>query len=118
MAIPIGPFVAYVNEVREFSWGNVADIAHSQVKKNDAGEWETVGRDYFSIVLPAGVNVSKGDKIEVTGKFKTREYEKKDGTKGRSLEIRVETLKPVQGRQSGANAMASFGAVEIEDAPF
>ena len=36
MAIEV-KFTAYVNEVKAFSWGQVAKVAHAQVKKNDAG---------------------------------------------------------------------------------
>lgn len=118
MAIPIGPFQAYVNEVKVFNWGSVANVAHNQVKKNDAGEWETVGRDYFSFVIPQGVTVAKGDKVEITGKLKTKLYDKADGSKGVSLEIRAESVTPVAARGGNANNFTAFGAVEIEDSPF
>lgn len=91
MAIEV-KFTAYVNEVKAFSWGQVAKVAHAQVKKNDAGEWETVGRDYFDVILPAGVSVAEKDKVDIIGKLKTKSYDKKDGTKGLSLEVRAESV--------------------------
>lgn len=98
MAIPVGPFQAYVNEVKTFDWGVVANVAHNQVRKNDAGEWENVGRDYFSVILPANTLVNKGDKVEVTGKLKTKLYDKTDGSKGVSLEVRAESVNVLSGR--------------------
>jgi hypothetical protein len=91
MAIEI-KFTGYINEIKEFSWGKIAKVAHSQVRKNDAGEWETVGRDYFDVILPEGSRVSEKDKVEVIGKLKSKTFDKKDGTKGMSLEVRAESV--------------------------
>lgn len=85
-------FTAYVNEVKTFDWGTVLKVAHAQVKKNDAGEWETVGRDYFDVIAPAGVKVKEGDKLDIIGKLKTKLYDKKDGSKGISLEVRADSI--------------------------
>jgi single-stranded DNA-binding protein len=90
-------FTGYVNEIKSFDWGTVLKMAHSQVKKNDAGEWETVGRDYFDVIAPAKTSVKEGDKLDVVGKLKTKLYDKKDGSKGISLEVRADSIAKAAG---------------------
>jgi single-stranded DNA-binding protein len=91
-------FKGYVNGVRTFDWGVVYNVAHNQVTKNHQGEWETVGRDYFSVVAPKDAPAfAENDQVEIVGKLKTKTYEKKDGTgKGVSLEVRAETMVKVE----------------------
>jgi len=84
-------FKGYVNSVRTFEWGTVYNVSHNQVRKNHQDEWETVGRDYFSVVGPAGF--VENDQVEIAGKLKTKLYDKKDGSgKGISLEVRADTM--------------------------
>lgn len=89
MAIEI-KFQGFINEVKQFDWGTVYDIAHNQVRKDAQGNWETVGKDYFSVVAEPGYG--KGDKVEVVGRMKTKLYDKKDGSKGVSLQVRAESI--------------------------
>jgi hypothetical protein len=88
-------FKGYVNSVRTFDWGTVYNVSHSQVRKNHQGEWETVGRDYFSVVAPQGAGpFAENDQVEVVGKLKTKLYDKKDGSgKGVSLEVRADEMR-------------------------
>lgn len=87
-------FKGYVNGVRTFDWGTVYNVSHNQVRKNHQNEWETVGRDYFSVVGPAGF--AENDQVEIVGKLKTKTYEKKDGSgKGISLEVRADEMRRV-----------------------
>lgn len=109
-------FEGYVNEVKTFGWGDVARVSHAQRAKNDAtGQWETVGKDYFDVTLPAGAAVSEGSVIQVTGTLKVGTYDKKDGTVGISLKVRAQEVVPVD-RRGGSDAvkdnMKSFGATE------
>lgn len=89
MAIDI-KFRGFINEVKKFDWGTVYDIAHNQFRKNDQGEWETVGKDYFSVVGPEGF--AEGQQVTVVGKMKTKRFDKRDGSKGISLEVRAESM--------------------------
>lgn len=89
MAIRI-EFKGFINEVKKFEWGTVYEIAHSQRKQNDSGEWETVGYDYFSVVGDNGFE--KGQLVSVTGNLKTKRYEKQDGSQGISLEVRASEI--------------------------
>ena len=90
-------FEGYVNEVKQFSWGNVAKISHSQRAKNaETGQWETVGKDYFDVTLPDGVMVEEGSIYAVEGTLKVGTYDKKDGTQGVSLKVRAQTINKVE----------------------
>lgn len=122
MAIQV-VFEGFVNEVKALSWGNVAKVSHSQRAKNDAGEWETVGRDYFDVTLPDGVNVNDGSLVKVVGTLKVGTYEKNDGSTGVSLKVRATEVAPVERGQAApaaskpADIPSSWTPVS-EDAPF
>lgn len=95
MAINVN-FEGYVNEVKQFSWGTVAKMSHSQRAKNDAtGEWETVGRDYFDVTMPEGATATEGDIVRVEGTLKVGTFDKKDGTTGVSLKVRAQNFEQV-----------------------
>ena len=90
MAIRI-EFTGFINEVKPFDWGTVYRMSHNQQMKNDQGQWETVGRDYFDVIGPAGFVES--NRVTVQGTLKTKTYEKKDGSgKGIVLQVRAESM--------------------------
>lgn len=94
MAIQI-EFRGYVNEVRTFDWGTSYSVSHNQVKKTPDGKWETVGKDYFSVVGPAGFQ--ENDQVTVKGTLKTKFYDKKDGSgKGVALQVRAQEMNRVE----------------------
>jgi len=123
MAINV-EFEGYVNEVKAFSWGNVAKVSHSQRAKNDAtGQWETVGKDYFDVTLPDGVTVKENTVVRVAGSLKVGTYDKKDGTQGISMKVRAKDVTDVtrDGIAAVKNVLApvpdSWAAVD-KDVPF
>jgi len=104
MAVNI-EFQGFVNEIKSFHWGTVYEISHNQVRKDHQGEWETVGRDYFSVIAPDGLEeLAKGSRVSVTGRFKTKRFDKKDGTKGISLEVRAESINVLSSNQKTGHA--------------
>lgn len=115
MAINV-TFEGYVNEVKQFGWGDVARVSHAQRGKNEqTGEWETIGTDYFDVTLPAGTLVSEKSVVKVTGILKVGTYPKKDGTQGIALKVRATEVEPVERRGGSSNAqdnLKSFGATE------
>lgn len=123
MAVQI-EFEGFINGIREFEWGVVYDIAHNQMMKDDQGDWKVAGKDYFSVTGPAGFE--EGDKVAVVGRMKTKLYDKKDGSKGVSLNVRATEMVKVErrGGQTPQDAQLTldqvFGSVKgIEDeAPF
>ena len=98
-------FKGYVNEVRVFDWGTVYNVSHNQVRKNHQGEWETVGRDYFSVVAPKdGATFAKDDQVHVIGRLKTKTYDKRDGSgKGVSLEVRADEMRKLDSQRKPAS---------------
>lgn len=120
MAVDIR-FEGFINSVRQFDWGVVYDIAHAQMMKDEQGEWKVAGKDYFSVTGPAGFE--EGEKVLVVGTFKTKVFEKKDGTKGIALNVRSKEMSKVERRQSSVSGEAAiaqvFNAPELDlEAPF
>jgi len=123
--------------VTEFS------VAVNQSTKNQqTGEW-VEATDWFRVSIwgdrgeRAAENLRKGNRVLVDGRFRTREYEAKDGQKRMSLEITADTVLPLDKREanadgtfSGAPATATAGApagggrpggfddTEIDELPF
>ena len=122
MAVKI-EFMGYVNNVREYDWGVVYDMSHNQTQMKN-GQWQTVGRDYFSVVGPeGGPRFAKNDMCLVAGTMKTAIFDKKDGSgKGIALNVRAESM------ELNANTRPNQSVVEdvfkdiqelpIDNAPF
>jgi hypothetical protein len=100
MAIQI-EFTGFVQDVKVFNWGNVAKVTHNQVRKDANGNWENIGYDNFDVILPDGVTVAKNDKITVRGRFKSKKYNKNDGSFGLSLEVKAQEIIPVASLKAG-----------------
>lgn len=120
MAIKV-EFTGFVNEVRVHDWGTVLKVSHNQVKKNDAGKWETVARDYLDVIVDGKTPFAANDRIDVVGKLKTKFYDKKDGSKGVSLEVRGDEVKKSSASstpaQTGFKAPDSWAPID-EELPF
>ena len=81
-------FDGFINKVREYEWGVVYDIAHTQRKKQPDGTFANDGKDYFSVTGEKGM--SEGDLVSVKGTLKTKTYDKRDGSgKGVALNVRA-----------------------------
>jgi hypothetical protein len=120
MAVNI-EFTGFVNGVRNFDWGVVYDVAHAQMMKDDQDEWKVVGKDYFSVTGPNGFN--EGDQVRVVGTLKTKLFDKKDGSKGISLNVRAKEMVKAErrgGGPTGSDAVSQvFNAPELDlEAPF
>ncbi len=124
MAVKI-EFTGFVNGVKKFDWGTVYDVAHNQMTKNHQGEWEKSGTDYFSVTGPEGFG--ENDRVTIVGNLKSKRYDKKDGTKGMSLNVRAESITVVEGAKRNEAAImetwptATIGegkALSDESAPF
>lgn len=68
-------------------------IACDKNRKNDQGQWEKVSTTWLAVdawgddAEPVVENLKKGDMVTVVGQLNVREYERKDGGKGTSVEI-------------------------------
>jgi single-strand DNA-binding protein len=96
--------------VTEFS------VAVNQSTKNQqSGEW-VEATDWFRVSVwgdraeRAAESLRKGARVLVDGRFRTREYETKDGRKGLSLEISADTVLPLDRREAGEGTFAGAPA--------
>ena len=94
--------------VTEFS------VAVNQSTKNQqTGEW-VEATDWFRVTVwgdraeRTAENLRKGNRVFVEGRFRTREFERKDGTKGISLEITADNVIPLERRSRDDEG--TFGA--------
>lgn len=117
MAIEV-KFTGFVNEVKKFEWGTVLKVSHNQVKKNPAGQWETVARDYLDVIVSNDVQFVENDRIDVVGKLKTKFFDKKDGSKGVSLEVRGDEVVKSGKSSTPQTVIPSSWAPVDEDLPF
>ncbi len=92
--------------VTEFS------VAVNQSTKNaQSGEW-VEATDWFRVSIwgdrgeRAAENLRKGNRVLVDGRFRTREYEAKDGQKRMSLEITADTVLPLDKREGAEGTFA------------
>src|SRR5262245_34919543 len=113
-------------------------VAVNQSTKNQqTNEW-VEATDWFRVSVwgdraeRAAENLRKGSRVLVDGRFRTREYETKDGRKGLSLEISADNVlgldrRDQEGQFSGAPTGAPVGAggpsggfddTEIDELPF
>ena len=81
-------------------------VAASENKKNDQGGWDDGDRIFIGVSMweadgeQAAEDLRKGDRVLISGRLYEREYDKSDGTKGRSLEVKFPTVaKVVAGRK-------------------
>jgi hypothetical protein len=98
MAIKV-EFDGWVNEVKEFDWGTVLKVSHDQRAKNAAGEWETVGKDYFDVTVTADQARAIGSAkvVHIVGNLrKVETFEKRDGSVGVSVKVRATEVSPVE----------------------
>ena len=110
MAINV-EFDGWVNDTKVFDWGTILVVTHDQRAKNDAGQWETVGKDYFDVTVTAeqAAVVGSAKKVHVIGTLRVGTYAKKDGTNGVSLKVRAQSVSVVERAQAPAEPL---------DAPF
>ena len=86
-------------------------VNHSK-KNKDTGEYEPTG-DTTKVKVTlwrdlAETDVRKGDLVEVTGTIVEKEFDKKDGAKGRSLQTDWVESVVVKYRKDGAPAASGF----------
>ena len=92
-------------------------IAASESKKNDQGGYDDGDRFFANVTLweadaeaAAEAGIEKGDPVLVSGVIFEREYETRDGNKGKSLEIKFATIAKIPPRQkSSQSAPAQSG---------
>jgi single-strand DNA-binding protein len=90
------PEMRYTPNGRPVTEFSVA-VTHSS-RDQATGEWSDEATDWFRVTVwgdraeRAAEQFRKGNRVFVEGRFRTREFERKDGTKGVSLEITADNV--------------------------
>ena len=83
-------------------------------RDQQTGEWADLGTDWFRVTVwgdraeRTAEEFRKGNRVFVEGRFRTREYDAKDGTKRTSLEITADNVIALERRSRDEEG--SFGA--------
>lgn len=120
MAIAV-KFTGFLQEVKHFDWGSVVEVAHTNRKKNQAGEWETVSTDYIDVVVDMSdkesyrhiFDLPKSTRLSVSGNMKFNAYTKRDGTPGAKMKVWANDMEIV-----GDPVQTVKQVLEPIDAPF
>lgn len=120
MAIAV-QFTGFLQEVKHFDWGSVVEVAHTNRKKNDAGQWETVSTDYIDVIVDAKdrdsyeriFQMEKSTRLAVSGNMKWNIYTKRDGQPGAKMKVYVEDIEAV-----GDPVKIIKDVLDPADAPF
>ena len=81
-------FTGWLNETKSFDWGTVLKVSHSVRRKDENGQWQTVGKDYIDVVIDNSkseefahlLQATTPCRVSITGNCKPTHYEKTDGT--------------------------------------
>lgn len=96
-------------------------VADSRSRQNAAGEWETVNTTWRRISTFKGVDymaarLVKGARVVVTGSEELRTWDKKDGTKGYSLDVMAHSIDVVSA-PNGTGAPAQVQTSPVASYP-
>ena len=91
-------------------------VAVNHSKPDGNGGFEDLGTDWFRVAVFGNAaerhaeNLAKGDKVLVRGRFKAREFDRNDGSKGTSLDIVASRVTKVgaKGESSGRDAAFAY----------
>lgn len=86
-------------------------VAASESKKNDQGGYDDGERIFVNVSLWEGeaeaaaeAGIEKGDPVLVSGVIFEREYETREGNKGKSLEVKFATIAKIPPRQKSGQS--------------
>lgn len=95
---------------------NVPLLFKKSRKNPDTGEWEDQGKLFARGTLwgdraeAAADEISKGSDVIVIGEIEQRDYERKDGSKGLSIEVRIFEIAAKPGKKAGRASRDGFGS--------
>lgn len=108
-------------------------VTEPHSRQDESGNWKTVSRTFHRVKASrqSGINLesfAKGERVTISGTQKTEVFDKRDGTKGYSLVVYVDSIERAgdsTGFQGVSNAPAqapagsgSFGADFAAAEPF
>lgn len=117
-------------DVRALSTGQsvcTLRIAHNERYKDPSGNWADRAA-YFDVTIWSGLgewmgrNLTKGQKVVVSGRLKWREWETPEGQKRQAVEITADSVVPVlrdgAGSQGGSNGFTPQSDVPSDTSDF
>ncbi|NBU22792.1 MAG: hypothetical protein EBS38_02615 [Actinobacteria bacterium] len=122
MAIQVS-FTGFIQGTKEFGWGTVLEVAHTNRKKNDAGEWETVSTDYVDVIIDGKdvaafkhvLEAGKSSRVAVKGNVKLNPYLTRSGEAAAKLKVYPEELDLVD---AVSTVKSVLKPLDLSDAPF
>lgn len=96
-------------------------VAASDSKKDANDQWQTTEQIFIGVSLweaegeAAAETLRKGDQVLVSGRIYEREYDKSDGGKGRSLEVKFPTVAKKVSAPRGERSSASTPSAPAND---
>lgn len=116
-------FTGFLQEVKEFNWGTVLEVAHPNRKKNEDGKWETVSTDYIDVIVDAKdkqayshiLTADKSTRLTVTGNLKWNAYTKRDGEPGAKMKVYPSEIETVDAVSNIKNILQPL---DTSDVPF
>src|SRR5262245_55164772 len=116
------PEMRYTPNGRAVTEFSVA-VTHS-ARDPQTGEWADESTDWFRVTVwgdraeRTAEQFRKGNRVFVEGRFRTREFERKDGTKGISLEITADNVIAFERKsRDDEGTFGSSGSFERPAAP-
>ena len=98
-------------------------IGDSKSKKNDQGGWDKTAENWFNVAIWGELaefyakQLTKGTRVQITGEFYQREYDKNDGSgKGVSLDVTAWGVRIIPKRDN-SNGGGGFNAQPQQSAP-
>jgi hypothetical protein len=113
-------FTGWLNDAKKFDWATVLKCAHHVRRKNEAGEWETVGKDYIDVIVedmsmfPQITEDVIPCRIKVTGNMKPGSYERTN-TDGQTEHV---LFTKVWAKEIEVMDQDFVPAATVEDVPF
>lgn len=122
MAIQVS-FTGFIQGTKEFAWGTVLEVAHTNRKKNEAGEWETVSTDYVDVVIDTKdvqaykniLSAEKSTRVIVRGNMKFNAYTNKAGDPAAKMKVYPDELELVDAVSAVKQVLKPL---DPSDAPF
>jgi single-stranded DNA-binding protein len=116
-------FTGFVQGTKEFNWGTILEVAHTNRKKNEAGEWETTSTDYIDVVVDKRdlaayshiLNSAKGTRVTVKGAIKLNAYTNRAGEAAAKFKVYPSELDVVDAISTIKNILKP---IDLADAPF
>lgn len=122
MAIQVS-FTGFIQGTKEFAWGTVLEVAHTNRKKNEAGDWETVSTDYVDVIVDTKdvqayshiLGAEKSTRVAVKGNMKFNAYTNKAGDPAAKMKVYPDEIEIVD---SVSAIKQVLKPLDLSDAPF